>query len=73
VRSMCVDPAVSLRTLRADYRAACAASNEIIAAIGDADAAVTRNGTTRDLRWMLLAVIEETDIIREQLDGQSGR
>jgi hypothetical protein len=79
-RSMRVDPAVSLRSLRADYRAACAASDDIIAAIGDADAPVTRNGKTRDLRWALLSVIEETarhaghaDIIREQIDGQTGR
>jgi hypothetical protein len=79
-RSMWVDPGVSLRTLRAEYRAACAASDEIIAAIGDADAPVTRNGKTRDLRWVLLSVIEETarhaghaDIIREQIDGQTGR
>ncbi|HEY6594573.1 MAG TPA: DinB family protein [Asanoa sp.] len=79
-RSMRVDPSVSVRTLRADYRAACTASNEIIATVGDADAPVTRNGTTRDLRCVLLAVIEETarhaghaDIIREQIDGQTGR
>ncbi len=79
-RSMRVDPSVSLRTLRAEYRAACDASNQIITAIGDADAPVTRNGKTRDLRWAILAVIEETarhaghaDIIREQIDGQTGR
>jgi hypothetical protein len=79
-RSMLVDPSVPLRTLRAEYRAACDASNEIIAAVGDADAPVTRDGKTRDLRWALLAVIEETarhaghaDIIREQIDGQTGR
>jgi hypothetical protein len=79
-RSMRVDPSVSARTLRAEYRTACAASNEIIAAVGDADAPVTRNGQTRNLRWVLLAVIEETarhaghaDIIREQIDGQTGR
>ncbi len=79
-RSMQVDPAVSLRTLRAGYRAACAASNEIIAAVGDANAPVTRDGKTRDLRSVMLAVIEETarhaghaDIIREQIDGQTGR
>jgi hypothetical protein len=79
-RSMRVDTSVSLRTLRAEYRAACAASNEIIAEVGDADAPVTRNGKRRDLRWVLLAVIEETarhaghaDIIREQIDGQTGR
>jgi hypothetical protein len=80
VRSMRVDPSVSLRTLRAEYRAACAASNEIIAAVGDADAPVVRNGKTHNLRWVLLSVIGETsrhaghaDIIREQIDGQTGR
>jgi hypothetical protein len=79
-RSMRVDPSVPLRTLRAEYRAACAASNEIIAAVGDADAPVTRNGKTHNLRWVLLSVIGETsrhaghaDIIREQIDGQTGR
>jgi len=79
-RSMQVDASVTLRTLRTEYRAACAVSNEIIAAIGDADAPVTRNGKTRNLRWALLAVIDETarhaghaDIIREQIDGQTGR
>jgi hypothetical protein len=79
-RSMRVDPAVPLRTLRAGYRAACAASNEIIATVGDADAPVIRNGKTHNLRWVLLAVIGETsrhaghaDIIREQIDGQTGR
>jgi hypothetical protein len=79
-RSMLVESSVSLRTLRAEYRAACEASNEIIAAVGDPDAPVSHNGKTRDLRWVILAVIEETsrhaghaDIIREQIDGQTGR
>ncbi len=79
-RSMHVDPSVSLRVLRSEYRAACAASDAIIARIGDADAAVRHGNTTRNLRWALLAVIEETarhaghaDIIREQLDGTTGR
>jgi hypothetical protein len=79
-RSMQVDPTVSLRDLRDGYRAACAASNAIIAAIGDADAPVSGQPAGRDLRWALLAVIEETarhaghaDIIREQIDGQTGR
>ncbi len=79
-RSMAVDPAVSLRTLRADYRAVCAASDAIITAIGDPDAPVTRNGKTHDLRWAILSVIGETarhaghaDIIREQIDGVTGR
>jgi hypothetical protein len=79
-RSMQVDPSVPLGTVRSEYRDACAASNEVIAALGDADAAVTRNGKQRDLRWAMLAVIEETarhaghaDIIREQIDGRTGR
>jgi hypothetical protein len=79
-RSMQVDPTVSLKDLRAGYRAACETSNEIVAAIGDADAPVTRNGKTHDLRWAILSVIGETsrhaghaDIIREQIDGTTGR
>lgn len=79
-RSMLVDPSVSLRTLRAEYRAACDASNEIIAAVGDADAPVSLDGQKRTLRWVMLSVIEETarhaghaDIIREQIDGRTGR
>ena len=79
-RSMEVDPSVSVRSLRAEYRAACEASNEIIKAVGNADAPVIRNGKTHDLRWAILAVIQETarhaghaDIIREQIDGQTGR
>lgn len=66
--------------LRAEYHAACEASNEIITAVGDADTPVIHNGKTGDLRWATLAVIEETarraghaDIMREQIDGQNGR
>jgi len=79
-RSMQVDQSVSLRTLRAEYRAACDASDEIIAGLGDPDAPVSRNGKQHTLRWAMLAVIGETsrhaghaDIIREQVDGQTGR
>ena len=80
IRSMQVDPSVSLRTLRAGYKAACETSNEIVAAIGDPNAPVIRNGKTHNLRWVLLSVIGETsrhaghaDIIREQIDGRTGR
>lgn len=80
VRSMHVDPSTSLRTLRAEYRDACAASNEIIARIGDGDAPVTVDGKSRDFRSVLIGMIEETarhaghaDIIREQIDGRTGR
>ncbi|TCC25088.1 DinB family protein [Kribbella speibonae] len=79
-RTMLVEPDLSLRTLRAEYKAACAASNAIIARLGDPEAPVTRNGKTHNLRWAILAVIGETsrhaghaDIIREQLDGTTGR
>jgi hypothetical protein len=79
-RSMRVDPSVSLATLRSQYRAACAAGNAIITSIGDADAPVTHAGRTHDLRWAILNVLQETarhaghaDIIREQIDGRTGR
>jgi hypothetical protein len=75
-----VDPSVSLRALRSEYRAACDASNQIVTALGTADAPPTHNGRTRSLRWAMLAVIQETarhaghaDIIREHIDGQTGR
>jgi hypothetical protein len=77
---MTVDPSVSLRTLRAEYRAACETSNEIVTDLGNAEASVTRNGKRRNLRWAMLSVIHETarhaghaDIIREQIDGKTGR
>ena len=79
-RSMQVDPSVSLRDLRAAYKTACETSDGIVGTIGDPDAPVTRNGKTHNLRWVLLSVIGETsrhaghaDIIREQIDGRTGR
>jgi uncharacterized damage-inducible protein DinB len=80
IRSMQVDPSVSLRTLRSKYKAACETSNRIIEEVGDPDAPVTRNRKTHNLRWVMLSVIGETsrhaghaDIIREQIDGKTGR
>jgi hypothetical protein len=80
-RSMQVDPSVSVQTLRSAYRSTCESSNRIIAEVGDADAPMKKpQGNRRNLRAALLAVIEETarhaghaDIIREQIDGQTGR
>ena len=79
-RSMQVDQSVSLATPRSQYRAACTASNAIMLSVGDADAPATRAGKTHDLRWAILSVLEETarhaghaDIIREQIDGRTGR
>lgn len=80
IRSMQVDPSVTLRSLRADYKAACQNSNQIVESIGDPDSPVTRSGKTHDLRWVMIGVIQETarhaghaDIIREQVDGKTGR
>ncbi|HEY7044813.1 MAG TPA: DinB family protein [Nocardioidaceae bacterium] len=79
-RSMDVDPSVSVSSLRSDYRAACEASDAVILRVGDPAARVEHNGKARDLRWAVLAVINETarhaghaDIIREQIDGRTGR
>jgi uncharacterized damage-inducible protein DinB len=79
-RSMQVDPGRSLTALRRDYREACAASDEVIRGVGDPAAPIRLGGKARDLRWALLAVIDETarhaghaDIIREQIDGRTGR
>ncbi len=50
-RSMQVDPALSLQTLRSEYRAACEKSNEIITGIGDADAPIEHEDeAARNLR-----------------------
>jgi hypothetical protein len=79
-RSMQVDPSVTLRQLRAAYKASWAVSDEIIKALGDGDAPVERNGKNHNLRWAIGAVLGETrqhtghaDIIREQIDGKTGR
>jgi hypothetical protein len=71
LRTMTVEASVSLRDLRADYKSACAASNAVI---------VSGKFDEKKLRRALLAVIGETaqhlghaDIIREQIDGQTGR
>ncbi len=53
-RSMQVDPAVSLQSLRSEYRAACATSDEIITMIGDADAPMKRKSAVRNLRGAML-------------------
>ena len=79
-RSMQVDHSVSLPMLRADYRAAGETTDAILRDIGDPHAPLTHKGVTHDLRWAVFAVINETarhaghaDIIREQIDGKTGR
>lgn len=80
IRSMQVDPSVTLRQLRAAYKASWAVSDEIIKGLGDGDAPVEHNGKQHDLRWAIGAVLRETirhtghaDMIREQIDGKTGR
>lgn len=80
IRSMQVDPSITLPQLRAAYKASWAVSDEIIKGLGDGDAPVERNGKKHDLRWAIDAVLRETrrhtghaDIIREQIDGRTGR
>ena len=79
---MQVDRSVSLSEVRAAYRSACDVSNAIIRGLGDADVPVAAKGDHRGrtLRSAMLAVIAETarhaghaDIIREQIDGRTGR
>jgi uncharacterized protein DUF664 len=66
----------------ADYRAAIAASDKAIRAIGDPDVLAARpvDGKLLSLRWLLAHATSETarhaghaDILREQLDGVTGR
>jgi hypothetical protein len=65
-----------------DYRAAIAASDAAIRAIGDPDAHMARlvDGKKMKMRWVVAHMTSETarhaghaDILREQLDGTTGR
>jgi Protein of unknown function (DUF664) len=70
-------------TAVAAYRAVCARSNEIVGAVSDPAAMCARGPGDIDplpLRWVLVHLVEETarhaghaDILREQLDGETGR
>jgi hypothetical protein len=65
------------------YQAACAESRRILASFDDLGAmgrGVGRKGDRRNVRWVLTHMIEETarhaghlDILREELDGATGR
>jgi hypothetical protein len=66
----------------ADYRQACAASNEIVHALADLSQPVARpiEGQLLSVRWVIAHVTTETarhaghaDILRELLDGVTGR
>lgn len=70
---------IPLATLISDYLAQCQHSNEIVAARELADAVPFRDNGPLNVRWVLAHMIEETarhaghlDLLREQLDGETG-
>jgi Protein of unknown function (DUF664) len=65
-----------------DYQAAIAASDAAILGVGDMDAHLARlvSGTRMTMRWLIAHMTSETarhaghaDILREQIDGTTGR
>jgi hypothetical protein len=80
--SMDVASARGADEVRADYRAASADSDAILTAIGDLDTPVSQPVDDKPLsvRWVVAHMTSETarhaghaDILREQLDGVTGR
>ena len=77
------DPADTVDSIVTAYRAAIARSNELIATYPDLTVPAPqtpRKGTPPSMRWLLIHLIEETarhaghaDILREQIDGSTGR
>jgi hypothetical protein len=78
-----LEPADTCASVIAEYREAIGRTNEIVAAASDVDVgSARRHGgeAPMSLRWVLVHLIEETarhaghaDILREQLDGVTGR
>ena len=78
-----VDPHDTTASALADYRAAVDHSNAIVAGLADLSVLGARKGTAPErmsMRWLLVHMIEETgrhaghaDILREQIDGATGR
>jgi uncharacterized damage-inducible protein DinB len=76
-------PGATVDSVVADYRAACARSAAIVAGCDDLDRRCARFPEGREpvsLRWILVHMVEETarhaghaDLLREQLDGSTGR
>ncbi len=78
-----VDPSDTVTTAVAAYRGAIGTSSDIVDQCDDLDRLCARALTTPEplsLRWLLVHMLEETarhaghaDILREQIDGQTGR
>ncbi|WP_394621020.1 DinB family protein [Lentzea sp. JNUCC 0626] len=82
VLSMTVPPGLAAAEVIDDYRAAIAVSDEVIERGGNAEAltVVPIDGHPKTLRWVLAHMTAETarhaghaDVIREQIDGATGR
>jgi uncharacterized damage-inducible protein DinB len=80
--AMKVPKGITAETVIGDYRAAIAESNAAIIASGDPQAQLAKlvNGQRLTLRWLLAHMTSETarhaghaDILREQIDGTTGR
>ena len=79
---MAVPPDVSVDEIVEQYRATVIDSNAVIAALGDFETPTVRlvGGEPRTLRWVVAHMTSEVarhaghaDILREQLDGVTGR
>ncbi len=78
-----LEPSEDPSSVFAAYRNACQRSNSIIDASNNLDERCARRGVAPEpmsLRWVLVHMVEETarhaghaDILREQIDGQTGR
>ncbi len=78
---MAVPPGRSTREVLDDYAAAWRESDDAVAAVGDPEAVAVESGDDQlSLRWVLAHMTSETarhaghaDILREQIDGTTGR
>ena len=78
-----ISPTDTVESAVASYRATCQTNNAIVAECSDLERLCHRALTTPEplsLRWVLVHMVEETarhaghaDIIREQIDGLTGR
>ncbi len=77
-----VPDSVSAEQVLQRFREACTHSDEIVRAVGDPEATTARpvHDTASNLRWVLTHMLTEqarhaghADIIREQIDGATGR
>ena len=75
-----LDPTDTVASVRQEYARAGARTDEIVEACPNMERPLARGRQGRTLRWMLAHLVEETarhaghaDILRELVDGQTGR